>query len=473
MHDHRQKFSIRNMGFALGPILFCVTVIIPSDILTLETKAVLGLSLWMGVWWVTEAIPIYVTALLPLVIFPLLNVSDFGKTSSYYADRIIFLLLGGFFLASTIEKSNLHQRFAFTMLKFSGTNPKYIVGAFVIVTGILSAWMSNTATAVLMIPIVAAVLSSINIHNKERFGSCLMLCIGYAASIGGTATLIGTPPNAIFASLSKSLVGTDVSFVQWMLVGIPISAITLFVMWLYMVNIGIKLKDVSISGEKEFILKKLESLGKLSSDEKAVAIVFVAAITAWVTRGLLWGSVFPFVDDSTISILAAIAVFLIPSAKNKRLLDWNVAAKIPWGILLLIGGGLALAGGFTATGIDQLIASQLSFLNGMHYFVILLVLVLIVVFLEFMSNTATAALLIPISAALAGMLDINPLLLMMPVAFAASFGFILPTSTPPNAIIISSGYVSTKTMARIGLPLNLIVVILLSLLTALFVPILW
>ena len=473
MQSQGQKFSIRNIGFASGPILFCLVIVIPSEILTFEAKTVLGLSLWMGIWWVTEAIPIYVTALLPLVIFPLLNVTDLGKTSVYYSDRIIFLLLGGFFLAATIEKSNLHQRFAFTMLKFSGTNPKYIVGAFVIVTGSLSAWMSNTATAVLMIPIAAAVLSSINIHNKERFGSCLMLCIGYAASIGGTATLIGTPPNAIFASLSKSLIGTDVSFVQWMIVGIPISAITLFVMWIYMVNVGVKLKDVSISGEKEFVLKKLESLGKLSRDEKVVSIVFAATITAWVTRGLLWGSIFPFVDDSTIAVLAAIAVFLIPSTKEKRLLDWSIAAKIPWGILLLIGGGLALAGGFTATGIDHLIASQLSFLNGMHYFVILLILVLIVVFLEFMSNTATAALLIPISAALAGMLGINPLFLMMPVAFAASFGFILPTSTPPNAVIVSSGHVTTRTMARVGLPLNIIVVVLLSLLTSLLVPILW
>jgi sodium-dependent dicarboxylate transporter 2/3/5 len=473
MRDCKQKFSIGNIGFVLGPILFCFVIVIPFDALSFEAKTVLGLSLWMGVWWVTEAIPIYITALLPLVIFPLLSVTDFSKTSAYYADRIVFLLLGGFFLASTIERSNLHQRFAFTMLKFSGTNPKYIIGAFVIVTGSLSAWMSNTATTVLMLPIGAAILSSINIHNKERFGSCLVLCIAYAASIGGTSTLIGTPPNAIFASLSRSLVGVDVSFIQWMLVGIPVSAITLFVMWFYMVNVGVKLKDVSVSGEKDFVLKKLENLGKLSRDEKVVGIVFAATIIAWVTRGLLWGNIFPFVDDSTIAILAAISVFLIPSTKNKRLLDWSVATKIPWGILLLIGGGLALAGGFTATGIDQWVASQMSFLKEMHYFVILLVLVFIVVFLEFMSNTATAALLIPISAALASVLDINPLLLMMPVAIAASFGFILPTSTPANAIVLSGGNVSTKRMAKVGLPLNLIAVVLVALLTSLLVPILW
>jgi sodium-dependent dicarboxylate transporter 2/3/5 len=258
-----------------------------------------------------------------------------------------------------------------------------------------------------------------------------------------------------------------------MLVGIPVSAISLFVMWLYMVNIGVKLKDVSISGEEDFVLKRLQALSKLSKDEKIVALVFAVAITAWITRGLVWGQFLPFVDDSAIAILAAIAVFLIPSAKNKRLLDWSTATKIPWGILLLIGGGLALAGGFTITGVDEWIASQLSFLKDMHYFVILLVLVLIVVFAEFISNTATAALIIPISAALASVLDINPILLMVPVAIASSFGFILPTSTPPNAIIISSGYVNAKKMARIGLPLNLIAVVLVALLTSILVPILW
>lgn len=473
MQNHIQKPNMRNIGFILGPIFFSLVLAAPYDGLSFEAKVVLGLSLWMGAWWVTETIPIYVTALLPLVIFPLLNVTDLGRTSAYYADRIVFLLLGGFFLASTIEKSNLHQRFAFTMLKFSGTNPKYIVGAFVIVTGSLSAWMSNTATTLLMIPIAAAVLNSIQIHNKERFGVCLMLCIGYAASIGGVSTLIGTTPNAIFASLSKSLVGVDVSFVQWMLVGIPVSAISLFVMWLYMVNLGAKLKGVSIFGEKDFVVKRLEGLGQLKGDEKIVLLVFAVTITAWVTRGLVWGNAFPFVDDSTIAIIAAISVFLIPSENKKRLLDWSVATKIPWGILILIGGGLALAEGFTITGIDTWVALQLAFLEGLHYIVILLILVLIVVFLEFMSNTATAALLIPISAALASIMSVNPILFMMPVAIASSFGFILPASTPPNAIVISSGYVSPKKMAIAGLPLNLIMVVIVALLASLLIPVVW
>ena len=463
--------DIRVVGFLLGPALFCLLIAVPSD-LSFGAKVVLGLSLWMGTWWITETIPIYVTALLPLVIFPTLNVADLGKTAMYYSDRIVFLMLGGFFLASSIEKCNLHQRFAFTMLKFSGTNPKYIVGAFVIVTGALSGWMSNTATTVLMVPIAAAVLSSINIHNKERFGVCLMLCIGYAASIGGITTLIGTPPNAIFASLAKSLVGEDISFAKWMLVGVPISAVSIFAMWLYMVFFGAKLKGVTISGEKDFVRKKLQELGKLSKDEKLVALVFAVTVVAWITRGLVWGYLFPFIDDSTVAIVAAIVLFLIPS-NGRRLLDWNSAKKIPWGILVLIGGGLALAGGFTATGTDQWIASQLTFLQGMDYLAILLVLVFIVVFLEFMSNTASAALLIPISAALASVLGVNPILFMMPVAIASSFGFILPVSTPPNAIIISSGHVTPKKMALVGLPLNLIMVIIVALMTSLLLPIWW
>jgi len=467
-----KKPEISRIGLVLGPVLFAIIVLAPIDGLSLEAKIVLGTAFLMGAWWVTEAIPIYVTALLPLVVFPILHVTELTQVSTFYADRIVFLMLGGFFLAAAIERTGLHQRFAFTILKLFGTNPKNIIGAFVLVTGVLSAWMSNTATTLLMLPIAIAIITSLDIQNKEKFSVCLLLSIAYAASIGGIATLIGTSPNAIFASLSKSLVGIDVSFAQWLLVGLPVSAISLFVMWLYMVNVGVKIGKTPIIGEKTLIVKKLEDLGKISRDEKLVIIVFAGAVTAWITRGLIWADLLPLVDDSTIALFAAMSLFFIPS-KNKRLLDWSSAVKIPWGILVLIGGGLALAGSFTVTGVDVWMADQMSFLQGANYFVIVLVLASVVIFSEYLSNTATAALMIPVAAALAPTLGVNPILLMMPVAIAASYGFILPSSTPSNAIVLSSGHVNPKKMARIGLPLNIIGVLLVSVLTTLLVPLVW
>jgi sodium-dependent dicarboxylate transporter 2/3/5 len=315
------------------------------------------------------------------------------------------------------------------------------------------------------------------VHNPEekgRFGTCLMLCVAYSASLGGMATLIGTPPNAIFASLSKTLVEVDVSFGQWMLIGLPVSAISLLVAWWYMVNFGAKISSIPITAEKGIVLKKLIELGKMSRDEKIVAGVFAVTAVAWVTRGLVWKDFLPLVDDSTIAVVAAISLFLLPSISKGRLLDWETAVRIPWGVLLLIGGGLALASGFTITGLDVWIAEQLNFLGGMHYFIIILAVVAVTIFVgEILSNTATAALLIPISVALAGSLNINPMLLMLPIAIATSYGFIMPVGTPPNAIVFASGHVTAGKMARAGLPLDLIGIGIVTLLTALLVPIVW
>jgi sodium-dependent dicarboxylate transporter 2/3/5 len=465
------RLKIGSVGFALGPALFVLTMLIPIDGLPFEAKLVLGLSFWMGTWWVTEAIPLYVTALLPLVVFPFTNVLDLVKLSTFYADRIIFLILGGFFLAAAIEKTNLHQRFAFNILKRFGTSPKHIVGAFILITGSLSAWMSNTATTLLIVPIAAAVLASITIKEKQRFASYLMLSIAFSASIGGIATLIGTPPNAIFASLAKSISDIDVSFGKWMLIGVPVSAVSLVALWAYIVWVG-KISGGQIFHEKDIILKKLTELGRISSDEKKVLAIFTVAVIAWISRGLIWGSYLPMIDDSMISIIAAVSLFAIPS-KNGRIMEWSHAAKIPWGVLLLIGGGLALAGGFTTTGLDRWVATQLEFLVGMPYFMIIVILLLVVVFMEFISNTATTALMVPIAATLSGVIGINPLLLMLPVTIGASYGFILPASTPPNAIVISSGFVNAKKMARVGLPLNFLSVLVVALMTVLLVPLMW
>jgi sodium-dependent dicarboxylate transporter 2/3/5 len=425
-----------------------------------------------------------------------------------------------------------------------------------LVTGILSGWMSNTATTMLMLPIAAAVISQIGIgggrvekrqheerrnissegNNQEqnfnnnkniirdienleqepseqqsRFGLCLMLSIAYSASIGGMATLIGTPPNAIFASLSKSMLDIDISFGQWLLIGIPISGISLIVAWFYMVHLGVKITDIkSIGKEKEIIKRKIKEIGKITKDEKIVACVFIATAIAWVTRGILWGDLVPMVDDSTIAIAAAFSLFLIPSAskskvksnskslpindkkqnsdftrnyngdnnfqikqqdKSSRIMNWETAVTIPWGVLILIGGGLALAHAFTETGLDQWISNQLLFVENLNYILIVLVIVAIAIFFgEIASNTASAALLIPIAVSLASSISIDPLLLMVPLTIATSFGFIMPVGTPPNAIVFGSKYVTAPKMAKAGFPLDIIGIILVTVLTTIMVP---
>ena len=501
---------VGRIGLIAGPLLFLFVVFIPLpqvNELSFESKIVLATTAWMGVWWITEAIPIYVTALLPLVLFPSLYITDLGQTSANYADRVVFLFLGGFLLAKAVERSNLHTRFALHILVLFGTDPKYIVAAFILVTGLLSAWLSNTATAMLMLPIASAVISQLhnNKNDQDRFAVCLLLSIAYSASIGGMATLIGTPPNAIFASLSKSTLDLDVSFGQWLAIGLPISGISLLVLWVYMTRIGVKITDIkSIVEEKDFVKEKLLQLGNLNRDEKIVAGIFISTAIAWITRGLIWKDLLPAIDDSTIVLVSAISLFLLPSirklSKNKdiiketeketkfeeepdnnnnddddnKLLNWNSAVKIPWGVLILIGGGLALANAFTATGLDSWIASQLNFLSGMPLIVIILVIVAVAIFSsEIISNTATAALLIPISASLATSLGINPLLLMVPLTIATSYGFIMPVGTPPNAIVFATGHVTAGRMAKVGLPLDIIGIILITILTLFLVPLVW
>ncbi|MFQ5970590.1 MAG: SLC13 family permease, partial [Nitrososphaerales archaeon] len=449
---------IRTIGFASGPIGFVLVLLYPIDGLSFEAKIVLGAGIWMAIWWVTETIPYYATALIPIILFPLLGAVSIDKVWLGYADKLVFLLLGGFLIAKAIEKANLHKRFALNTLKIVGTKPKNIVLGFIIVTGALSAWITNTATTLLILPIAVAVVSQMrDSPGKEKFGTCLLLSVAYAASLGGLSTLIGTAPNALFASLADSLAGAEITFSQWMLVGVPVSIVSLFVLWLYMVNFA-KLDTKPISESKAVVVTELKKLGKMARNEKLVAATFAATALAWITRGLIWKDYAPLVDDYTIALIAALALFLLPGGLNKgRLLDLRTASKIPWGVLILIGGGLALASGFTLTGLDLWIAGQLSFVGGMEYLLIVLVIVTITIFTsELMSNTAVAALLIPIMASLAITTEVDPLLFMAPVAFATSYGFIMPVGTPPNAIVVGSGYVSPKKMAKFGLPFDLI-----------------
>lgn len=506
----------RKSGLILGPALFLIVLFFPAllpEELTFEAKIVLAATLWMASWWITEAIPIYATALLPLIIFPLLGVTEFGETSSSYASSVVFLFLGGFMLAKAVEKSNLHSRFALNMLKIVGTNPKYIVAAFMVSIVLLGAWISNTAVTMLMLPVAFAVISQFrNPSDREKFGLCLMLSVAYSASISGVMTLIASPPNAIFASVSKEITDIDVNFSQWMAVGFPIGLLSILIAWWYMVNFGASIRGVKpITEEKGFINRKLSELGRMTRDEKLVLGVFAATAIAWITRGLLWGEFVPAVDDATIAVAAILSLFLLPSSRKKekierqdwakergngsidntgrahngtdndgggnksdRLLNWNSAVQIPWGVLLLIGGGIALANAFAATSLDELVAERLVFLEGMDHIIIILIVVGVTALVgEVISNTAVAALMIPISASLATSLGMNPILLMVPVTIVTSFSFIMPVSTPPNTIVFASGYVSIPKMMLAGLPLKIIGIIMVTILTTLVVPLVW
>jgi solute carrier family 13 (sodium-dependent dicarboxylate transporter), member 2/3/5 len=459
----------------MGPGLFALAYILPLPGLAPEARGVLGLTFWMATWWVAEVLPIYATALLPVVIFPLIGAPSLQRSSLNYADDVVFLFLGGFLVARAVERVRLDQRFALYVLRLFGPRPRRIVAGFMLATASMSAWISNTATTLLMLPIAMVIITTVDdAADRRRFGSCLLLGIAYSASLGGLATLIGTPPNALFASLARNLLDMEISFGRWMLLGLPISLVSLLVVWAYLVHVGLPIGQVRVSSDGDIVAAQLAARGSLNRDELLVAIVFAVTALGWLTRGLLWKDLLPMVSDATIALSAGLVLFLLPAQGGGRLLDWQTAAGLPWGVLLLMGGGLALASGFTSTGLDVWIADQLLFLSGLPFYLQILVIVTVTVFAsEIMSNTATAALLIPIAASLATAIGTPPILLTLPVALATSYGFAMPVGTPPNAIIFASNQVSVGTMARVGLPLDFIGIAIVTIATLLFAPLVW
>ncbi len=435
------------IGLIAGIVIFFLVLQLPLDI-NFNAKLVLATTLLMCSLWITEALPIYVTSLLPLIIFQFDK--ELANALIAYADRIIFLFLGGFILALSIDKYNLHKRLAFNIIKRVGNEPKRIIGAIIISTGILSAWMSNTAVAMVMLPIALAIVS---LSNNRKFTIALLLSIAYAANLGGMATLVGTPPNAIFASLANKLLNIEISFSDWLIIGVPVSIITLLITWFYLTNIGIKLEKSQLDMNK--IFEELKSLGNINRDEKIIIVIFLSVIITWITRGVFWGKFIPFIDDSSIAIIASIILFVIPNKNGKRLLEWSDTKKIPWGVLLLMGSGLSLASGFNITGLDLWIAKYLYF-EGVHYIIIILLITTLTIFTnEIMSNTAMASLFIPIGIAVANNLNLDPLALMITITLSASCGFAIPVGTPPNALIFSTGYIPIRDMIKIGLQLDL------------------
>ena len=452
-------------GLIIGVVVFVAMLIAPAPAgMTLPAWRTAAVGTLMAVWWVTEAIPIPATALIPIALFPILGVVDIDKAAAPYANPIIGLFLGGFLLAQAMQQWHLHRRIALGVLTTVGARPDRLVAGFMMATAFLSAWISNTATAVMMLPIGLSVVRLVSETNTERgkaaanFQVALMLGIAYACSIGGLATLIGSPPNALFAGIMSDQYGVEIGFGAYMLVGVPVTLIGLPLTWLVLTRWIYPTARAEIPGAAERIRREWLSLGPMSRGEKIVGVVFGATAVAWITRPLI-ERVLPGLSDTGIAILAAMILFVTPVKLRRRefALSWESARQLPWEILVLFGGGLSLANAITATGLSGWIGSNLTVLEGLPIAVAVLVVTATIIFLtELTSNTATAAAFIPIVAALAVAVGAPPVLLATPAALAASCAFMLPVATPPNAVVFSGGYVTVPEMARAGLVLNLL-----------------
>lgn len=475
----RKLTKAQIIGLILGPLLFVLTLLFfEPEGLSKEGIAILASTLWVATWWITEAAPIAVTSLLPVILFPLTGGLTQGVTNAY-GDSTVFLFLGGFIIAIALEKWGLHRRIALNIILLVGTDTKRIVLGFMLATGFLSMWISNTATAMMMLPIAMSVITHVNEANgkeEHNFAKIILLGVAYSASIGGLATLIGTPPNTIFAGVAKEMFGVEISFAKWMMFGVPISAVMLILTWFYLVRFSFPLGFNQIPGGKELILEQKRELGRMSYEEKIVAVVFTLTAFAWITRTFVLQKISPNLDDTIIAIAAAVLLFLLPSrrAKNGRLLSWEDAKNVPWGILLLFGGGLAIAKGFKDSGLAQWIGEQLTVLQDVHLFIMILaVIALVLALTEITSNTATATMMYPIMASLALAVGVHPYTLMIGAGIAAASAFMLPVATPPNAIVFGTGYLRIPEMAKAGLWVNVIAIIVLSLSIYFLLPVVW
>lgn len=414
----------------------------------------------MAVWWITEAIPIPATALLPLVLFPLLGVADIDATAAPYANPIIFLFLGGFLIALALESSGLHRRVALATLSIVGTRPASLVFGFMLITAAISMWVSNTATTVMMLPMALAVLALTERDPVQAAGldSALLLGIAYAATIGGLGTLIGTPPNALFAAFMRETYGIEIGFGQWMLLTVPVVLVTLPLSWWLLTHVVHRLDSRPVAGGAELIASERAAQGRMSRGEWLVAIVAMFAAVAWMTRPLL-EQVIPAISDTGIAVFAALLLFLIPLRWQplEFVITWKHAERLPWAVLLLFGGGLSLAAAIQGSGLSDWIGAHLALFASWPDLAMLALIVLVVVVLsEFASNTAITAAFLPVVAALAGTTGRDPLLPALATAMAASAGFMLPVSTPPNAIVYGTGRITIGRMASAGGLLDLL-----------------
>ncbi len=483
--ETRTYHPAQRLGLLLGGIIFLLLIVIPAPSgLSVEGWRTAAVAMLMAIWWMTEAIPIPATAILPLGLFPMLGVLDAESASAPYANELIFLFMGGFFLARTMEKWGLHKRIALAIMSFVGTGPNRLILGFMLATAFLSMWISNTATTAMMLPIALAVGEMFRPQDQQgsyNFGIALMLGVAYAASIGGVSTLIGTPPNAVLAGAARELLDVEIGFVQWMGVGVPVALLMLPLTWFALTRLLYPPGDL-IGDGAAIIEGEQRALGAPSRGEKLTAVVFALTTLAWVFRSekTIGGltivglqTLSPNLRDSTIVMIAAAALFVLPVdwKRGEFTLDWRTAVRIPWGVLILFGGGLSLARAMDQSGLAAWIGGGVGSLQAVPALIIVGVVVTLVVFLtELTSNVATTSMAMPVMAGAAVGFSMEPLVLMATAALAASMAFMLPVATPPNAIVFASGYITIPQMSRAGLLLNLFAIVLIAGLGSILIP---
>ena len=473
--------SARRVGLPLGPLLFClIYLFLRPDGLSLAGTSVLAVAAWMAAWWITEALPIAVTSLLPIVLFPFTGVLSGEEATAPYGHYVVFLFLGGFLLAMAFERWNLHRRIALATIYLIGSNQRMIILGAMVATAGLSMWISNTATSVMMLPIGMAIARQLRddpateVDENARFGKALMLAIAYSASIGGMGTLIGTPVNGVLVGQLETVFGVEIGFMTWFSIGFPLVVVLLLACWWYLTRIAFRFSSQGFSGGREEIRRLQRDLGPMMWQEKLVLLVFMLTALAWIIRKPLIQPYFPAVNDTTIAILAATLMFLLPGGQGRGLLTWKEAVKLPWGVVLLMGGGFALAEGFRAAALADYVAATVSVPAGVGIFMVVLVIVTAVNFLtEITSNVATTSMLLPVLAAAALPLGIHPYALMVPATLAATCAFMLPVATPPNAVVFGSGYLTIPDMVRAGFRMNVLSILVITVAGYFILPLLW
>ncbi|MBF96416.1 MAG: Sodium-dependent dicarboxylate transporter SdcS [Alphaproteobacteria bacterium MarineAlpha9_Bin4] len=456
-----KKTNISLLGLSFGVLVFLFFYISsPPEGLNRISWLTAGVTILMTIWWISEAIPIYVTGLIPLILFPLFDLFELKEVATSYAHPLVLLFLGGFIIASAMEDSGLHKRIAIKILSFSGTSPSKIIAGFMITTALLSMWVSNTASTIMMLPIATSVIaffsSQKNINNKS-FAIPLLLSIAYSASIGGTATLIGTPTNIMLASILSDSYNFQISFIDWFMIGLPIAIILIPIVWFFLNKVIYKVSSKKSDALENTLLNMKSEIGKASTTEKVVAIIFFFTASLWIFRKALNENFGLTLNDTSIGILGALLLFIIPCGPNKRACNWKTANQIPWGVLFLVGGGIALSRAIKDSGLAEWIGSFSNYLYGLDIYILILIAVALIIFLtELNSNTATVATFSPILIIFAIGLEVNPLIFVIPTTIAASCAFMLPIATPPNAVVFGSGKVTINNMIRAGFMLNII-----------------
>lgn len=449
------------IGLLAGPILAAVILALPESAdLSLSGHRLAAVTVLMATWWMTEALPVAATALLPLALFPLFEITGAKEVAPAYGADLIWLFFGGFQLAFAIERCGLHRRMALFLVRLVGTRADRLILGFMLASGLLSMWLLNTSTTLMLLPVAMAVAAALEPDGKGPFGIALMLGLAYAASVGGMGTYLGTAPNGVFRAVGESH-GVDIGFGEWMLFAAPLSIILMFAIWVYLTRFAFDVPRTELPADHPAQRSLKESAGPWTSAQFRVAVIFLLAVVGWITRKYLFdalGYAPKYITDSTIAIVVAVMLYLIPDGTPTRrpLLEWVDTSRTPWHILLLFGGGFALAAGFAQTGLSNWLGSQLAaIVVGMPLPLVILSVVLLMTFLtEVTSNTATATVLLPVIAGLAVSMELPAEILMLPATLAASCAFMLPVATPPNAIVYGSGLLSLPQMARAGLWIN-------------------